>query len=264
MRLVILESPYAGDIERNVAYARACMADCLRRGEAPIASHLLYTQPGVLDDDVPAERALGIEAGLAWGRVVEAVVFYLDLGMSKGMMDAWKRHTIEARPLEMRRLPSWKWPAAPATRCAMCDGTGYKDHAGFAMDACECKAPQGGHGADCAWHVDQYPWECTCGAIGDSDLLRAQLMGEPLPERPDAWIAPAATRISAKGRWPGSEVRLALQDMVRAGYSPADAERLLVQMASVTDDAHTATAFLIAKRKADQPKAHVQFKRRGA
>ena len=43
-----------------MAYARACVADCLRRGEAPIASHLLYTQPGVLDDDVPEERAQGI------------------------------------------------------------------------------------------------------------------------------------------------------------------------------------------------------------
>ena len=34
MRLVILESPYAGDIERNVAYARACLRDSLLRGEA--------------------------------------------------------------------------------------------------------------------------------------------------------------------------------------------------------------------------------------
>lgn len=45
MRLVILESPYAGNIEKNVAYARACVRDSLSRGEAPIASHLLYTQP---------------------------------------------------------------------------------------------------------------------------------------------------------------------------------------------------------------------------
>jgi len=21
------------------------------------------------------------------------------------------------------------------------------------------------HADDCGWHVDQYPWECTCGAI---------------------------------------------------------------------------------------------------
>lgn len=27
--LVLLESPYAGDIEANLTYARACMRDCL-------------------------------------------------------------------------------------------------------------------------------------------------------------------------------------------------------------------------------------------
>ena len=67
MRLVILESPYAGDIERNVAYARECIRDCLLRGESPIASHLLFTQPGILRDDVPAERELSIAAGHSHG-----------------------------------------------------------------------------------------------------------------------------------------------------------------------------------------------------
>lgn len=85
MKLVILETPFAGDVERNVAYARACLNDCLQRGEAPIASHLLYTQPGVLDDNKPPERALGIAAGHAWYRVADAAVVYTDRGMSRGM-----------------------------------------------------------------------------------------------------------------------------------------------------------------------------------
>jgi len=85
MRLVILESPYAGDVPTNVAYARRALRDSLLRGEAPIASHLLYTQPGVLDDGVPDERTHGINAGLAWRRVAEASVVYTDLGVSKGM-----------------------------------------------------------------------------------------------------------------------------------------------------------------------------------
>ena len=41
MRLVIVESPYAGDVEANEEYARQCVRDSLMRGEAPIASHLL-------------------------------------------------------------------------------------------------------------------------------------------------------------------------------------------------------------------------------
>ena len=79
MRLVILESPYAGDIERNVAYARECIRDCLLRGESPIASHLLFT------DGVPAERELSIAAGLEWVRVADAIVAYIDHGVSNGM-----------------------------------------------------------------------------------------------------------------------------------------------------------------------------------
>lgn len=50
---VIIESPYAGDVDANLTYLRACLRDCLLRGEAPFASHGLYAQPGVLDDAIP-------------------------------------------------------------------------------------------------------------------------------------------------------------------------------------------------------------------
>ena len=83
--LVDLESPYAGDVERNVRYARACMADSLARGEYPLASHLLYTQPDILRDDDPAQRNLGIVAGKQWAQFADATVVYTDLGVSKGM-----------------------------------------------------------------------------------------------------------------------------------------------------------------------------------
>jgi hypothetical protein len=85
MRRVILESPYNGDTDGNVTYARACVRDSLLRGEAPIASNLLYTQPVVLRDGVPSEREQGISASLAWGPVAEATVVYLDRGISPGM-----------------------------------------------------------------------------------------------------------------------------------------------------------------------------------
>jgi hypothetical protein len=104
MTKVILESPYAGDIERNVNYARLCVKHSLSLGEAPIASHLLYTQPGILDDSIPDERALGIDAGLAWKSVADKQVFYADYGMSKGMeygMAYAKEHNI---PYEVRKI----------------------------------------------------------------------------------------------------------------------------------------------------------------
>ncbi len=88
MKLVILESPYAGDVEANVAYARRCIRDSLMRDEAPIASHLLYTQPGILRDEFADERAAGITAGHAWLRVCELVAVYQDHGVSPGMQKA--------------------------------------------------------------------------------------------------------------------------------------------------------------------------------
>jgi hypothetical protein len=110
VRRVILESPYAGDVEANVAYARACLRDCLERGEAPIASHLLYTQPGVLEDGNPFERKWGIDAGLVWSEQAEAAVFYLDRGWSAGMRIAKAHHLERGITVEDRLLPGYVAP----------------------------------------------------------------------------------------------------------------------------------------------------------
>ena len=108
MRRVIIESPYAGDIERNERYARAAMRDCLDYDEAPYASHLLYTQPGVLDDALPNERQHGINAGLAWGDVADAVVVYIDLGITKGMAHGIEAHLNARRTIEYRTIEGWQ------------------------------------------------------------------------------------------------------------------------------------------------------------
>jgi hypothetical protein len=105
MRLVVLESPYAGDIKKNVAYARACVRDSLSRGEAPIASHLLYPQPGILRDEIPKERQWGIDAGLAWKSVASASVVYTDLGISVGMQYGIAAAEAAGIPVEYRKLP---------------------------------------------------------------------------------------------------------------------------------------------------------------
>lgn len=103
-KLVIIESPYAGDVEANVAYARAAMKDSCDRLEAPIASHLLYTQPGILDDNRPEDREWGIKAGLAWRRVAELAAFYIDRGWSNGMLAAKELYDKEGFPYEVRSL----------------------------------------------------------------------------------------------------------------------------------------------------------------
>lgn len=107
MRRVVLESPYAGDVEANIAYARACIRDSLLRGEAPIASHLLYTQVGILNDDDPHERARGINAGHAWLLSnLHAVVVYTDRGISSGMQAGINSAEFHRVPVEYRTIAS--------------------------------------------------------------------------------------------------------------------------------------------------------------
>lgn len=95
--LVIIESPYAGEVERNLLYARRAMRDSLNRGENPIASHLLYTQPNILDDNKPDERKRGIYAGFAWWEKADVVIFYIDYGMSRGMEVALEKCRNEGK-----------------------------------------------------------------------------------------------------------------------------------------------------------------------
>jgi len=113
--LVLIESPYAGDVALNVAYARACVRDSLLRGEAPFAMHLHYTQPGVLQDSVPEERTLGIECGLAWGARADLTAVYVDLGVSRGMELGIARAAAEGRTVE-RRVLGGEWSYETAAR----------------------------------------------------------------------------------------------------------------------------------------------------
>lgn len=107
MKRVIIESPFApviagGDPRRNIEYAKACLLDSLKRGEAPFASHLLY--PQVLDDANPEQRKLGMEAGFAWMQVAEASCVYTDLGISGGMAKGVGIAEHYGIPVEYRTL----------------------------------------------------------------------------------------------------------------------------------------------------------------
>jgi hypothetical protein len=107
---VDIESPYAGgsdeELRRNLLYGRACTRDSLMRGEVPFASHLFYTQPGILDDNIQEERDMGIEAGK---ELIEALpgittVVYEDLGISKGMEYGIERALNNGRNVIYRTL----------------------------------------------------------------------------------------------------------------------------------------------------------------
>ncbi len=106
---VDIETPYSGasdnEVRRNIRYARACMRDCIKKDEVPFASHLLYTQPGILDDNNPHERETGILAGKLLITKLEArTVVYTDLGISKGMRQGIQMAEELGRKIEYRTL----------------------------------------------------------------------------------------------------------------------------------------------------------------
>ena len=105
-KLVVIESPFAGDVSRNKTYLDALLVDSLKRGEYPYASHGFF--PQVLDDNIPEERALGIKAGLAWAARGSKTILATDLGISKGMQLGVDAAKIAGRPVEERSLKGWK------------------------------------------------------------------------------------------------------------------------------------------------------------
>jgi hypothetical protein len=89
-------------------YLRACMRWCLLNGYAPFASHGLYTQPGVLRDEVPGERKMGIEAGFAVGKLLPFRFVFTDLGLSPGMRLALDTPILSQTVREIRLGPNWE------------------------------------------------------------------------------------------------------------------------------------------------------------
>jgi hypothetical protein len=108
MQLVIVESPYRSDNldkrRENVLYARECIKDSISRGEAPFASHLLYTQEGILNDMNADERAKGIELGFNWLLKADLVTVYIDRGISVGMIKGMRAALEFNIPIEIRAL----------------------------------------------------------------------------------------------------------------------------------------------------------------
>lgn len=107
MQPIVIESPFGGCVPLNRAYLQACIRDALRQGNTPYASHQMLTF--ALDDTIPEERALGIEAGIEFrNRCNLPSVFYVDLGWSSGMNTA--RSTLAPECVYERKIKEAAWP----------------------------------------------------------------------------------------------------------------------------------------------------------
>lgn len=102
MKFVIIESPYSGDIDSNVEYAKDCMMDSITRMEVPFASHLLYTQ--VLDDKIQDERYAGMTLGYEVMKRADLVAVYTDKGISEGMESGIKLAKKHNKEIEYRSI----------------------------------------------------------------------------------------------------------------------------------------------------------------
>lgn len=95
-------------------YLKALALHVFGLGFAPFASHALYTQ--WLDDNVPDQRTLGIQAGFAWAQGVQDVFVGIDLGVSAGMELGISFHRKAGRTVhEVTLGPDWG-RAAPRRR----------------------------------------------------------------------------------------------------------------------------------------------------
>lgn len=63
MKLIYVASPYAGDVKKNIEFAKKACSHVMNEGHAFFAPHLLY--PQFLNDENPDERKAGLNMGLA-------------------------------------------------------------------------------------------------------------------------------------------------------------------------------------------------------
>jgi hypothetical protein len=97
----IIESPFAGNIERNRMYARLSMNIALTEyDESPLAFHTIYTQ--ALSDSDPIHRKMGIEKSFPWYEVADKIVYMVDRGISTGMHDGFSEAQRIGRDVEFR------------------------------------------------------------------------------------------------------------------------------------------------------------------
>ena len=99
-KIVYIASPYAGDVEGNVEFAKAACRLAMEEGSTPVAAHLLY--PQMLDDTVPEQRELGIRMGL---KLLEACseLWLCGSRISNGMQEELKAAQLHGIPV--RRIP---------------------------------------------------------------------------------------------------------------------------------------------------------------
>ncbi|WP_051368421.1 hypothetical protein [Psychromonas sp. SP041] len=107
MPRVMVESPLGGDYWKNVEYARMAMRHSMMMvGESPMALHLLYNKS--LRDGNDVERSIGIKRSFDWHSHAEKKAFYIDRGLSNGMIMGYLDACAKGQQTEFRFIAGSK------------------------------------------------------------------------------------------------------------------------------------------------------------
>lgn len=100
---VIIETPYAGNIEYNSEFTKACVRDSLiNHNENPQCLHLIY--PKIINDEDTSERSLGLGRSFAIHKKANRKIYYLDRGFTEGMREGFVHAIDNGIPVEFRCL----------------------------------------------------------------------------------------------------------------------------------------------------------------
>lgn len=81
--LVYICSPYKGETERNIIYARELVKYAVERGTSPICPHLYL--PQIFDDNKQEERERALGVGLELLEYCDTLLVGMRYGISEGM-----------------------------------------------------------------------------------------------------------------------------------------------------------------------------------
>jgi hypothetical protein len=118
---VYIESPFSGssdeDMKKNIRYGQYIIQDCLKRGESPFLSHLLYTQlpktgfvrnTEQLAADAAAEfvsKQQSVKLAYEWRARANKTIVYTDRGITSGMASGVNHAYAVGSEVEFRSIP---------------------------------------------------------------------------------------------------------------------------------------------------------------
>jgi len=106
---VFVASPYRGNMSLHLDYAEACEEDSISRNEVPFLPHK-SALVRIYDDNDPAQREKGINAGKAVMDKFKHAVFYTDIIWSDGMLDEYAYAKSKGYEIEKRIILGWEEP----------------------------------------------------------------------------------------------------------------------------------------------------------